>query len=390
MQPTAITVSAVDGAAERETFIRFPWSIYRGDPYWVPQLLDELRELLDPRRHPFHAHAVVELFLARANSDVVGRIAAIENREHNRVHRERIAFFGLFESVDSEEVVRALVGAAAAWARDRGLVALRGPASFSTNEECGTLIEGFEDRPAIMMAYNPRYYPTLMGACGLAKAKDLLAFHITRDELLKHTGSRIERGARLVRDRLKITVRPFELNHFERDLALALRVYNEAWVPNWGFVPVTEAEARHLGQRMRQIAQPELVLLALAPDGRPIGIALTLPDWNEALQKVDGRLWPFGFLTLLAYKYRLRRLRRMRLTAFAVVPEFQRRGVDALLLWETMQRGLALGYQEAEFSWMLEDNTAILNGAKAFGLRLYKRYRMYEAPCETILAASAR
>jgi GNAT superfamily N-acetyltransferase len=387
MERAAFSVSPVRTNADRETFIRFPWQVYGGDRHWVPQLLDEQREMLDRSRHPFHAHSEVEFFLAREKGEVVGRIAAIENRQHNRFHDERIGFFGFFESTDSPAVARVLLATAAQWARDRGLTHLRGPASFSTNEECGALVEGFDDRPALMMAYNPRFYPALLEGCGLAKTKDLVAFHTTAADVRSRQGARVERGAHLVRERLDVTVRPFELRRFERDLALAMRVYNEAWVPNWGFVPVTEAEARYLGQKLKQIADPELVLLALAPDGRPIGVALTMPDWNEAFQKVDGRLWPTGLFTLLAYKLGLRRLRRMRVMAFAVVPEFQRRGIDLLLLEETMRRGLAR-FQEAEFSWMLEDNKAITNSAEAFGLRLYKRYRMYEAPVERLLATA--
>lgn len=393
---SSVVVTPVTDGRDLDSFIKFPWSTYRGDRNWVPPIISQQQRLFDRRHHPFHEHGNVQLFLARGGSlsppsrtqarRVVGRIAAIANHAHNRFHGDRVGFFGFFECIDSVPVARALLAAAAGWARAQGLDTMRGPASFSTNEECGLLIEGFDSSPVLMMTYNPPYYARLLEACGLTKAKDLLAYHISRDTVFSPRVARLERMVERVRARGDVRVRHFDLRNFDAELVLARQVYNHAWESNWGFVPMTDEEFQFMGRQFKQVAEPELVLLAeTVPEGRPVGFALTLPDWNVAIRRINGRLWPLGLPILLWYGY-TRKLKRLRLVALGVVHDYHRRGVDALLLWETLRRGVRRGFDEAEFSWILEDNALMINAAEAFGLRCYKRYRMYEGAVDHITA----
>lgn len=372
-----VRVAPVTSATDLESFLRLPWRIYRGDPNWVPPLLRQQRELLDRRRHPFHAHAEVEYFLARRGAQVVGRVAAIVNEEHDRAHGERAGFFGFFETVDDEEVSAALLGAAARWLDERGARVLRGPASFSSNEEWGLLVEGFDGPPVIMMAYNPPYYARLLERCGLAKAMDLIAYWAHRTV---GTGERLERLAAIggrARQRLGLSIRPAQLRHFDAELDVLRELYNRAWQLNWGFVPLTEAEIEHTARELRPIVVPELALFAFA-GGRPVGAIVGVPDLNVALRHIDGRLFPFGLPRLL-WETKVRGIKRLRLMLLGVVPELRRSGVVAALVEEFARNALRLGYEEAEFGWVLETNALLHDMVVSFGLRPYRRYRVYEA-----------
>ena len=372
-----VEVTRIVDALEKDRFIRFPWEVYRGDLHWVPPLLMERHDFLDPARNPFFLHADVALFLARRGGEVVGRIAAVEDRNFNDFHDSRTAYFGLFECVNDPAVAAALFGAARDWARWRGLATILGPMNLSTNYEVGLLVEGFDSDPYIQMPYNPRYYADLVEACGLKKAKDLYAWERSAATPPPERFSRI---ADKIREHEGVTIRSVNLRRFDEEVARIKEVYNAAWEQNWGFVPMTEPEFDKLARDLRQLVKPELAMIAES-QGEPIAFSLTVPDWNQALKKVNGRLTtfglPVGLAKLLWYQ---RKIDRVRLMALGVKTGWRRRGIDAVLVVETIRRTHQLGYEGGEVSWTLEDNDLINRAIEAAGCKRTKCYRMYEAP----------
>ena len=368
----AIEVVTVDSKQALKEFIEFPYSLYRDDPFWVPPLRIAVKELLDRARHPFYANAEAEFFLARCNGRVVGRIAAILDRNHNKFHEENAGFFGFFESTNTPEVAAVLLGAARKWVFDRGAVLLRGPVSPSTNYECGMLVEGFDSHPMVMMTYNPRYYPALMEHVGLRKAKDLNAYVNTAAAI------ELEKIGRVADRKLAksgVTVRPINMKDFNGEVARIWDVYNSAWKRNWGFVPMTREEFLLMGKEMKQILEPELVLVGEA-GGKLIGFALALPDVNLALKPAGGRLFPTGLLKILYYQ---RLIKDLRVLALGVVEEHRTSGVTAAFYVTLVRTARKLGYSgDCEMSWILEDNLLMTRSLEVMGARRYKTYRIYE------------
>jgi GNAT superfamily N-acetyltransferase len=367
----AVTLAEVSGAEDRRTFLRFPWRVYAGDPNWVPPLLRDVDRLTDPTVHPFHRHAEVAHFLARRDGQPVGRIAACVNRLHNQTHGDRTGFFGFFETVDDAEVARTLLDGAGAWLAARGMDRMRGPASYSTNEECGLLVEGFDRPPVVMMAYNPPYYRTLIEGMGFEKSQDLLAYDIRAENLSLRGMERVAESAKIKQN---IQVRPGNLKRFDREVQVVREVYNQAWSRNWGFVPMTEEELAFAAADMKAIIDPRLLLFA-EQNGQPIGFALSIPDINLALKHLDGRLFPFGWAKFLWHK---RKIHSLRVITLGVIPEFVNRGAAQILFYETIRRGIDAGYPHAEISWVLESNPLMSHAATRLGGVLYTRYRVYD------------
>lgn len=368
-----VSVAPVASPRGLRDFVTLPWRLYRGDPNWVPPLIGEEHKLLDPTRgNPFYRHAVIALFLARdGTGEPVGRIAALENRAHNDFHGDRVGFFGFFECADDPEVARALVGAARDWLRPRGLALVRGPVNPSTNDTCGTLVEGFDSPPVFMMTYNPPHHDALLRGCGLSKAMDLLAYYLSTRVMPL---DRLERLARRLAGRMDARVRPIDLGRFRDEVRTIRRVYNRAWSRNWGFVPMTEEEFDYAAEGLRGVVVPDLVLIAEV-GGEPAGFALALPDLNRAIRHADGRLFPFGWWKVLRAK---RDIHTLRVLTLGVVPERQAGGLGGLLYCELARRGAARGMPEGEMSWVLETNTLMNRAMETLGARVYKRYRIYE------------
>ena len=339
---------------------------------WVAPLKSDVRALFDRAKNPFFAHAGIECFLARHGERVVGRIVAIDNRAHNEFHGDRVGFFGFFECEDDPAAAKALFDAAAAWLAARGKDVLRGPMNFSTNDDCGSLIDGFDTPPAIMMPHNPAYHARLYQAGGFARAKDLVAYWYHGDALPE----RVVRGVELIRKRKGVTVRTIDMKNFERDVALIRTIYNDAWERNWGFVPMTEAEFDHLAAQLKPVVEPGLVVFAEIR-GVPVGFGLGLPDFNMALKHAHGELFPFGFLAVLWHK---RRIDRARILTLGVRAGYRASGLDALLISELFNRCVAMGINQGEFSWILEENIAMRRPLENIGARVYKTYRVYDRP----------
>jgi GNAT superfamily N-acetyltransferase len=356
--------------------IEFPFKLYRGDRNWVPPLIEERRDFLDPNKNPFFEHARFQLFLARRDGDLVGTIGAVVDDNHNQVHDERMGAFGFFESIDNQEVAGALLGAAEDWVRAQGMTIMRGPMNFSTNHEVGLLIEGDDESPMVMMTYNPRYYARLIEARGYVKAMDLFAYIGDLDDRLHNGPPKLYRAAEKAAKNAGIRVRKADMRHFAEEVKRARSIYDRAWTRHWGFVPLTEKEGDFLAAGLKPVIDPDLVLIAETLDGAPIGMSITLPDLHQALKRSGGgHMLPFGLLKFLWHK---RKVDQVRLWGMGVIEEYRGRGIDALFYIETARAALAKGYKRIEGSWILESNTMMNRIIERLGGRRYKTYRIYE------------
>lgn len=348
-----------------------PYWLHQTDPYWVPPLRIAQKELLNQRKHPFYAHAEMQCFLARRTGRTVGRIAAIVDRNYNQFQREEGGSFGFYESVNDSEVAIGLLEAARAWLVERGAKVIRGPFNPSTNYECGMLVDGFDTQPYVMMPHNPSYYSGLMEQAGLRKAKDLWAYV---SKVAAVGSEKVERVAGKALETKGVRIRPIRMKAFREDVELVWKIYNSAWERNWGFVPMTRDEFLHEAAEMKQILVPDFVLIGEVGD-RVVGFALALPDINVALKHAGGRLFPLGLPKILYYQ---RKIRRLRVLALGVVEEFRTAGVAAGFYAALIRNARRLGYDEAEMSWILEDNALMNRSLDAMGARKYKTYRIYE------------
>ena len=370
-----LRIEAVTDRAGLDLFLELGYTLRSGEVLFTPQLRRDMKTLLDRRKHPFHEHAQVEYYICWRGTTPVGRIAAIENFAHNQFHGEKIGFFGFLDAIADQEVFTALLKAAEDWARGRGLTALRGPCSFSTNEECGLLVHGFDTPATIMTPYTPINWPPLLEGAGYAKAKDLL--HWWADET--NWNDRILVLAKRVREKFvrkgeKLTMRGLDTKHFADELGHVRTIYNAAWEKNWGFVPMTDAEIDFLAKELRPIIVPELVRFAFI-DGVPVGFSLTLPDYNVVLRHLDGRIGPKEIALFLLMKSRIKHIRVM---TMGVIPAHRNRGLETLLISETVAVSRSLGMRSAETGWILEDNALMNRTLEAIGARHYRTHRIYE------------
>jgi GNAT superfamily N-acetyltransferase len=371
-----VEVREVRTSRDIDAFVRFPWRIYAGDPHWVPPLILERKEFIDPRKHPFYLHGMAAQFLAYRNGECVGRILASDDPRFNQEHGTNCGCFGMFESVDDQAVAHALLDAAAGWLKARGRNQVLGPADYSTNYECGLLVSGFDTPPRIMMNHNPPYYAALLESWGLTKAKDLYSWWFDRSsDLAERWQGRAEKLAA----RGGFTIRPFRLKDFKAEVEHCKKIYNEAWQRNWGFVKMSDAEFEHLGKHLRDWAVPELLLLAEI-EGKPVGFSMTLPDMNEAIAPLNGRLTSWG-LPIGLYKLwrNSKQIKTCRLVTLGVLEQYRRRGITELLILKTFEHGKnTMNYDAAELGWTLEDNTLINRTIEAVGAKHYKTYRLYQ------------
>ncbi len=368
-----VVVQPVDTRRQKKQFLHLPWTLYAGDPHWIPPLLMDQRALLGYSKHPFHELAEVQTFLAYRNGQPVGRLAAILNHAHNKQHREQRGFFGFFESIDDQEVASSLFEAATAWFAQRGIRQLRGPCNPSLNYECGLLVDAFDSAPFFMMTYNKPYYERLILGAGFHKSQDLYAFwgHI---DMLDKLDPKLKRMVDQAAERFEVTVRPIDISNFRKELEMFLNVYNQSLGGTWGFVPLSSGEIRHLGSQLRHMIVPELALVAEVA-GKPIGAVFGLLDYNPRIKQIDGRLFPFGFIRLLSKR---RELKRMRVISANVVPEYQRWGVGLVLMSGLVPKILEWGMQEVEFSWVLESNQLSRGSLERGGAVLNKTYRLFD------------
>ena len=364
-------IEVIEAGKSLGDFIHVPFILYRKDPLFVPQLNREMKVHFSAK-NPFFLHARAKYLLAVKDGRPAGRIISFVDEHHNELHKERTGFFGFFECINDEEVSRALFGAAEQFLKEEGMDSMRGPMSFSTNEECGFLFEGFDEPPMIMMPYNPLYYNDLSEKYGLKKAKDLFAYIYEAGESLPE---KVHRVAALTEKR-GIKVRPINMKKFGAEMRIFREVYHSAWEKNWGFIPMTEEELEYAAGRLKQIVIPEMTIIA-EKDGQPVGFMGIIPDFNFVLRYMKGKLNPLSLARALYYS---RKIKDLRVMLLGIKREFRNRGVEALMFREGYKPILKGNYRRVEFSWILEDNIPVQRTIEMIGGELYKKYRIYEKP----------
>ncbi len=356
---------------DSEAFVDFPFPLYRDDPYWVPPLRKETKKLFHRESNPFLEHAEIERFLCVDVSGVYGRVAGIVDHNHNQYHHEKTGMFGFFESTNDVEVATLLMDTVKNWAKKQGMERLRGPLNPSMNAGCGFLLEGFDSSPMIMMPYNPPYYLDLMETLGFRKVKDLYAFY---KDNTKGIPERFERVVKVIRKRTGVTVRPMNMKKLADEVRIIKKIYNEAWEDNWGSVPMTDAEMDEMVKLFKPLAVPDLVLFAEIK-GEPVGVSISIPDYNQVLKHLNGSLGVIGLAKFIYYR---RRITALRALVFGVLKEYRNAGLHAVLYYETEKAAIRHGFQSGELSWNLEDNDEINSFDASLGGEIYKKYRIYE------------
>jgi len=368
-----IAIQPVETRSQQKRFIHLPWRIYQDDPCWMPPLIMSQEELLGFRRHPFYERSRSRSFLASRGGVDVGRITAIVNAGHNERHHEQRGFFGFFECDDDRPAARALFGAARDWLHAQGMTNVRGPVNPSLNYECGLLIEGFDTPPFFMMTHNRPWYAGLVEDSGFRRIEDLYAFY-GKPSMLSSLDSKLGSMVRGVQERFNVTVRPLDRRRFDDEVRMFLDIYNSSLGGTWGFVPLSASEVKHMAQSLKLLIVPELALVAEV-DGKPIGSAFCLLDYNPRIKAINGRLFPFGFIRLLWNK---KGIKRMRAISTNVVPEYQAWGVGLVLMGALVKPVLDWGMKEVEFSWVLESNHLSKRTLERGGAQVTKKYRMYQ------------
>jgi GNAT superfamily N-acetyltransferase len=366
-----LIVRPISSKQDTIAFIRFLWKIYRNYPAWVPPLMMDRKKLMDRAKNPFYKHADAEFFLAEHEGEVVGRIAAIINHNHNKEHSENIGFFGFFECINDQTVANALFDSVKKYLQEHGVKAMRGPVNPSVNDEIGLLIEGFDLSPTVMMTYNPSYYIDLIEKYGFKKAKDLYSYFLDQKKVYTE---RFNRAHELVKQRQKLTFRTFDMKHFHDEVDKVKDVYNKAWAKNWGAVQMTDEEFDALAADLKPVIVPELVIFA-EKEGKTIGFALSLPDINVALKYNKNGYILTGLFHLFTKK---KKIDLVRIIVLGVIPEYLNTGAGAALFYETAINAKKLGYGYGEASWILEDNERMVKSAEAMLGKITKRYRIYE------------
>ncbi len=377
LSEASIEIQPVKTRRALRAFVMFPWRVYKGDPNWVPPLISERMEYLDPAKGPFYKHADVALFLARRRLEVVGTVAAFMPRQPPDSSAAPEGGFGFFEVIDDDEVASRLLDAACEWLRTRGASLMRGPMCFSENEYGGVLIEGAGCPPAMLEAHSPPYYPALLQRYGMEKDHDLFAWRAFRSQIgdeLRNIPPDLNRVADVARRAANVTVRKLRPKEWEQEVAIARHLFNTTLSDLPGFVPMTEHEFRHLADPLRILLDPDLALFAEV-DGKAIGFCIAIPDINRVLIRLNGRLFPFGWLRLRHY---IRQIDVVSFKLMGVLEEYRRRGIDALLYLETVRAFYEKGYEWLDGSLTSEFNPTVNLIAQRLGAERYKHYRLYQ------------
>jgi ribosomal protein S18 acetylase RimI-like enzyme len=365
-------IKPVQTSVDLQAFINLPYQLYRKDPVWVAPLRSEQAGQFDPKRNPMLDHCQTTFFLAWDEGRVVGRISAFVDRLAVDYWKQPIGLFGSYECIQNAEAARLLLQAAQDWLKTQGMTAMRGPWSFAS-QEWGAVVEGFSPAPVIMAPYNPPYYNEQLSAFGLEKAKDLLVYYVDAAEGYD-IPEKYLRLTDIIQKRYGVRVRPIRMDHLEEDVATIVKLSNQSIAGNWGYYPVTEAEARVMAHDMKDIINPKVILIAEGPKGEPIGFAMSLPDINTLLKGMGGRLLPFGWLKLLLG---MPRINQYRMWGLGVIPEYHGKAIDTLLYRATYE-AIYNKKLRMEINYVLEDNTRMNNALIKLNVKPLRRYRVYQ------------
>lgn len=358
-------------------FLRAGHEVFRFDPAWVPPLEMEIGERLSPKHNPFFKRGEAMLFTAHKDGQVVGRISASIDKEHHRLWKDERGFFGFFDTIDDEEVAKALVDAAEKWLKSKGIKRVWGPFSLYANEEIGLLVEGFEHPPMLSMAHSRPYQGKLAEACGYVKEKDLLCWRYADDMSFN---DRTMRAWESVKSLPEVKLRSIDMSRLHQDMADLVEVYNDAWAGKWAFVPITQDEVDKMVKDMKMILDPDIAFVAEV-NGKVSGVCIMIPNLNEVIQDFDGKLFPFNWAKML-WRIKVKRPKSTRLMILGLnhhVRANMKRygGLSAAMYVEVAKRGMAKGYKWCEMSWTREDDAPINLGIRSMGAKVYKKYRVY-------------
>lgn len=369
-----IQIKPVSSKSDLKAFIDFPHELYKNDSNYVPELFIAQRDMLTPGKHPFHKHSTLQTFLAVKDGKIVGRIAAIQNNNHNKFNEDKEGFFGFYDCIDDHEVASLLLDTATAWLKERGLDTIVGPVNFSTNDTCGMLLEGYEAPPVAMMTYNKPYYHQLLEQSGFGKKVDLIAWKIESGK----QNDRVVKLQEALKQRLKlkgINLRPVNIKRFKEEVPLIREVYNKAWDKNLGFVPMTDDEFDYLAKDLKLLLDPDFCLIA-EHEGKFVGFALCIPDINQVLIRIKkGRLLPTGLFKLLTQR---KKINAIRVIALGVLEPYRKMGIEATFYATIIEKCLEKGIKMAEASWILEHNELMNRAIANINGEAYKKYRIYE------------
>lgn len=376
---SSLTVRPVSGRRDLRRFVKTPFRIHRHHPQWVPPLIFERMRFLNRSKNPYFEHAEAELFIAERDGEPVGRISAQIDARWDEYRGGNDGQFGFFETIDDPEVATALLDAGCDWLASHGREKAYGPMDFTTNDELGILIEGFEHRPVILEPWHPPYYQRLVESAGFGKAMDLLMWHLEMGKLRKglEFHPAIHEAAQTSLDEHRITIRSMKKSDMAGEIARFHEVYNEAWGDNWGFVPITDEEVEFHAASLKLVLDEDWAMIAETDDGEVVGAALTLPDINQVLAEMNGRLLPFGWLKFLSGK---RNIDVVRILALGVKKKWQHTGVAAALYVRHMQTTDPDGVMTGEAGWILETNEPMNRALEGMGGVVDKKFRIYEKP----------
>lgn len=369
-----LKVITVSGKKELQRFIDFPHQLYLGDKNYVPELFIAQRDMLTHGKHPSLKHINIQLFLVEKHDRIVGRIAAIHNKNHNQFTGDNNGFFGFFDAVNDYDVAKLLLNTTSQWLTGKNLTGMMGPVNYSTNDPCGLLINGFDNPPQVMMTYNKPYYQKFLEQYGLEKRMDLFSYWFNTNTIPQ----RILKLAKNIEQRLNrngITIRTINLKKFKEEVKGIKKIYNDAWDKNWGFVPFTDEEFDYVAKDMKLILDKNLVFVA-EKNNQMIGFTLALPNINEVQINVNkGRLLPSGIFKLLFNKSKIKSLRVITL---GVLNEYRMLGIEACFYTRITEEAARKGYIGAEASWILENNEMMNRELQNIGSKVYKTHRLYQ------------
>ncbi len=376
-QTSGLRVAPVEGRADLDRFIRLPARLYGGLEGVRRPLLLERRDVLRQDKNPYFHHGTAQYWLAWRGEQPVGRISAQVDQLYRERHRSDAGHFGFLDAEDDAEAFRALVSTAEQWLTARGMRRLLGPFNLSSNEECGLLIDGFEATPMMMMGFSPPYVAQHLSALGFRKAKDLVAYD-------RAVSAPLPPGAQKIAAKMaasdRVVIRPLDMSRYDDELKSVIDIFNDAWSENWGFIPFTEAEMRHAARSMRPLIRPDFVWLGEV-DGEIACMIVCLPNLNEAIAGLDGRVLPFGWARLL-WRLKVAGLKTGRILLMGLRKRHHRSALGTVLLYGLFDRlqtsMVRAGYERVELSWILEDNLALRRVVEDLGARVYKTYRIYE------------
>lgn len=379
MTSNHIEIKPVTTKKDRKAFVTLLWDLYKDDPYWVPPLIMERMDAIDEKKNPYFLHAEVKLWVAYKDGKAVGRISAQIDELVEKQHGEKTGHYGFFESIDDQDVANALFDTAIAWLKENGRTEIIGPFNLSINEETGMLVDGFEHSPRLLMGHARPYYEKLIQNYGLAKVKDTWAYtlDISKPILPPTIQKLVDRAV----DKGQVKFRPINMDKYEEELRIILDIFNDAWIDNWKYIPFTEAELDHAVKELKMIIREDFTYIAEI-DGVPQAMMVTLPNINEIIKDLDGKLFPFGVFKLL-WRLKLKpSFKTVRVPLMGVRTEYQNSRLSGIMsfgLFEACRQSTEkLGCDTAELSWVLEENTRLSKLLETIGCVKYKTYRLYQ------------